>query len=178
MKDNANSRIILFNTSNSNIGTITDDQEYREKISDLLYKKYSIDIKNIPVYYVWDRDAESNSQETVRDLLTKLNSPYDNDVYENGLLLLSYPAIEAFTISLFKKNVDFLHNRSAKQFVTEEECKIKRINRNMLKKAVADYDIKCRLLEVEADFTVSEFGKINRDIFEKEEMIYGTEKEY
>ena len=98
MKDNENQKIIIINTKNSNIGSIVDDNQYRNELYIMLYEKYNLDIKNIPVYYIWDRDNKSNKSDIVRNLLLKLNNPYINDEFENGLLLLSYPAIESYTI--------------------------------------------------------------------------------
>lgn len=116
MSGNENSRIIVVNTSNSNIGTLEDDKEYRNELYKLLYNKYYLDIKNVPVYYIWDRDRESNPLDKTRDLLLKLANPYENENYENGLLLLSYPCCEAYTISTFEKNINYLKS-NIKEYV-------------------------------------------------------------
>ena len=52
MKGNENTKIIVINTKNSNIGSIEDDDNYRNELYKLLYEKYEIDIKNIRIYFL------------------------------------------------------------------------------------------------------------------------------
>ncbi|MDO4987175.1 MAG: hypothetical protein Q4E46_02580, partial [Candidatus Saccharibacteria bacterium] len=104
-KANSRSRFVLINTENSPITTIGKHDDYRNNIYKTLVTVYNVDLTNSPVYYIWDRDRESNNKTVVYSLLQKLYNPYGDDKfnYENGLLLLSYPALEAYKISCFSK---------------------------------------------------------------------------
>ncbi len=136
-KGNENSRIIVVNTSNSNIGSIK-EEKYRDDLYILLYEKYGLDIKNVPVYYIWDRDCDSNDEDCTKSLLVKMQNPYENDDYMSGLLLLSYPCSEAYTISCFDKNKEFLDVKP-KVFVKDKGLAISDIEKNNLLKATCAY---------------------------------------
>lgn len=182
MRGNENSKIIIINTSNSNIGSIKDDDEYRNELYKLLYEKYGVDIKNVPVYYIWDRDQESNPQKISKELLTKLSNPYENDNYENGLLLLSYPCCEAYTITNFEKNKKYLDN-DIKDYVKENGYKLKLINRYKLQFAVLEMMKSLDHLNVkyggnESYFNVDNMKNINLDAFDREEEIFLKKGKY
>jgi len=70
-KGNFNSKIIVFNTSSSNINSIEDDS-YRNDIFKILYEKYNVDIKNVPMYFIWDRDRESNDYKKTKNLISRM----------------------------------------------------------------------------------------------------------
>lgn len=102
-KNNKNSTIIVANTSNSNIKTIMEDKNYKDKLYNLLKKEYNRSLKNVPIYILWDRDADSNTSDVVLKALNTFTSSLDNDYDMNGLLLLSYPCVESFELSNFIK---------------------------------------------------------------------------
>ena len=51
-KNNKNSTIIVANTSNSNIKTIMEDKNYKDKLYNLLKKEYNRSLKNVPIYFM------------------------------------------------------------------------------------------------------------------------------
>ena len=53
-------------------------------------------MSNAAVYYVFDRDNESNLYCEVESLSSILVNSRDNGVESNGLLLISYPCIESY----------------------------------------------------------------------------------
>ena len=98
-KTNKNSTVIVANTSNSNIKSILNDEEYKDKLYTLLANDYHKSLKNTPIYILWDRDRDSNDKAFVKKSLEKFSNSLDNDNYEmNGILLLSYPCIEIYEI--------------------------------------------------------------------------------
>lgn len=105
-KDNPLSRVIVINTEESNIKFINKDNEYLNKLFEELIDSYNLNIDNASIYYIFDRDADSNTDsEFIENLLYKLkNSKENDDYYMQGILLLSYPAIESFTLSNFDNN--------------------------------------------------------------------------
>lgn len=176
MIGNENQRIIVINTKNSNIGSITDDEEYRNELYKLLYEKYGLDIKNIPVYYIWDRDNKSNKEKIVKELVQKLNNPYNNEEFENGLLLLSYPCIEAYTISCFEKNKSTIDN-NIKEYVKNNNYKINLIDKYKIQRAVLEMIKQLEKLEI-YDFDIDNIKDINMKTLENEEKYYEDNSKY
>lgn len=52
----------MANTNSSNIKSILEDKNYKDKLYDLLKIDYERSLKNIPIYIIWDRDYESNEE--------------------------------------------------------------------------------------------------------------------
>lgn len=103
---NANdSTVIIANTSNSSIKSILEDKEYKEQLYKLLKSEYNKSLKNIPIYILWDRDNRSNDKNIVLENIKVFKSALDNDYDMNGLLLISYPCIESYELSNFKKRL-------------------------------------------------------------------------
>lgn len=50
--------VLVINTKNSNIGTVISDENYKKQLKELLKKEYNKNLKNVPIYIVWDRDKE------------------------------------------------------------------------------------------------------------------------
>lgn len=174
MKGNEDSRIIVVNTKNSNIGSIVDDT-YRNELYKLLYEKYGLDIKNVPVYYIWDRDHGSNKDGVVLSLLNELTNAYQNKNYENGLLLLSYPCSESYTISNFEKNKVII-NENIKEYVKNNNYNLDKIDKHKVQKAVLE--MFNALDKMNVDFNIDNMKKTNIDAFIFEEKYYQTNNTY
>ena len=78
------------------------DDNYLDEMYKILYEDYGIDVKNIRVYFVWDRDPDSNDYDSTKKLISTFGNSMDNGINMNGLLLLSYPAIEALQFIILK----------------------------------------------------------------------------
>lgn len=175
MKGNEDSKIIIVNTINSNIGTISDDEVYRNELYILLYEKYGLDIKNVPVYYIWDRDQESNKGKVVLSLLNKLSNAYENENYENGLLLLSYPCCESYTISNFEKNIKTVEG-SIKDYTRKNGYSLNRIDKYKIQRAVLEM---CKALDgMNIIFDIDNMKKTNVDAFNFEENYFKKNNTY
>lgn len=97
--DDPYSKVTVINTEESNIRFIAKDNEFLNNMFQILIEDYHLDIDNAAIYYLFDRDPESNTDEGfVRQMLSSLSSARDNnvDMTRQGLLLLSYPCIESF----------------------------------------------------------------------------------
>lgn len=94
---NPNSRVFVISSESSNIKSAgLEGRKYLDSVYNSLYKDYALDISNAAVYYIFDRDNESNMYTTTEQLTQILRNSRDNDTESNGLLLLSYPCIEAY----------------------------------------------------------------------------------
>ena len=143
----------------------------------MAYKRYGIDLKNCPLYFVWDRDHDSNNEKIVKKLLNELQNPYENPNYESGILLLSYPCVESYTISCFEKGKEFVR-KDIKEYVNKDkQYKLVNLNKHKLLHSTIDMINKIGKLGIK-NFDIDNFGKINRQIFDKEEEILKSKKEY
>lgn len=102
-KKNSHNVVAVINTETSNIKSIKDENGFLDNIYEELIQKYNFDLKNSAIYYLFDRDVLSNTDtELIKELLNMLQNSRENENYLlGGLLLLSYPSIEAFDISNF-----------------------------------------------------------------------------
>ncbi len=178
MKGNENSRVIVINAKNSNLSSIKKDENYLNEIYKKLYLEYGIDVKNINIYFVWDRDKNSNPKEVTKDLLSRLGNSIENKNGEmNGLLLLSYPCIEAFTISNFDEKTIFLKEKNLKKYVENYNYTINKIDRYTLLKATAMMN-KVLLKFGINEYDLDDFSKISLEIFNKQEELLFNKKYY
>lgn len=179
-KTNNRSSVIIANTSNSNIKSILEEKDYKEKLYELLKKEYNKSLKNVPIYILWDRDQDSNKGEVVNKALTTFGSAMDNDYEMNGLLLISYPCIESFELSNFDKQLwkrKFNTSIDAKTAnkklipnitnITESTLllAVENMHRVMYKYGIRNYD-------------TSNFKKENLKIFKEESKEYSKSKTF
>lgn len=174
--------VIVANTSNSNIDSVINDEEYKNKLKKLLWEDYHKNLKNTPVYIVWDRDKYYEDDEIYKkkykEAINTFYSAYDNEYEMNGLLILSYPCVESYIISNFKRKSyeDF--------FISSKQCKHKL---NEMKLDLSDITKKSLLLAAEnmhrgmQEFGIMEYDPsnlktVNTNIFRKEEEIYKDNK--
>lgn len=137
---------------------------YLNEIYKKLYLEYGIDVKNINIYFIWDRDKNSNPKEVTKDLLSRLGNSIENKNGEmNGLLLLSYPCIEAFIISNFGEKTIFLKEKNLKKYVENYNYTINKIDRYTLLKATAMMN-KVLLKFGINEYDLDDFSKISLEI--------------
>lgn len=177
MKENENSKFIIINTKNSNIGTIEDDEDYRNEVYKMAYEKYEIDLKNCPLYFVWDRDHASNNHKIVRKLLKELQNPYENSNYESGLLLLSYPCVEAYTISCFEKKKEYIDKNIKEYVIKDKKYWLTNLDKHKIQYATLDMINKIYKLGIR-EFDIDNIGQINEQLFDKEEKIFESKNKY
>ena len=175
---NPNSTIIIANTNNSSLSSIIDEEEYKDKLFNLLREDYHKSLNNIPIYILWDRDRETNSPETVENALSIYGNARDNGIEMNGLLLLSYPCVESYEMSNFiKQEYNNVYNTSdeCKKTFHESKFSIKKIRDLFLLLAVENMNRGIRsfnILEYNTDF----FKETNLKIFNKQEELFKNEK--
>lgn len=178
MNGNENSRVIVINAKNSNISTIKKDKDYLNEIYKTLYLDYNIDIKNMNVYFVWDRDQASNLKNITKELLEKLGSSTNNPNGEmNGMLLLSYPSVEAYIISAFDNKTVIVKNTDLKRYIKENGYKISKINKYSLLNATVKMNKALLELGINS-YDIDNFSSTSLKIFNKQESIYNTKKYY
>lgn len=72
----------MINTEESNIKFIAKDNEYLNNLFIELITEYDFDVDNAAIYYVFDRDDHSNTDnEFIKSLMSSLVNSRDNPDY-------------------------------------------------------------------------------------------------
>lgn len=109
------SRVYIVPSKHSAIKKINETMDYFENVFSYLATNYELDVTNNAVYFLYDRDRKSNRPTPVEKAINHFQNARDNDEYDmNGLLLLSYPSIEAFYCNINKDDEKFSCGDDAK----------------------------------------------------------------
>lgn len=137
------SRVILFNTPSNNVNSLENVEEFAQYMHEMSIE-FNIDFVNDSTYIVFDRDHKNNRKGTVQKLLKEYNSSQgDNTDGQNGLLLINYPSVESFVMSLFE---DDTHKHNSCELGTQNKAllsaknyEIKNANDNSLLHATKEF---------------------------------------
>lgn len=177
-KDDKYSTVFIVPMKYSAINKIKDSQDYLDYIYGQL-KKYGLDKDEMFRFFIYDRDRKSNKARDIKVLINLLKNPLDNDDEMNGLLLISYPSIEAFILNskndetMFKLGAEikkYLIN-SKYSYVVSENSLINAV----IKMAEIIYSFTGKNL---ATYMPEDSSNINRTIFDKEEENYNKYAKY
>ncbi len=172
-KDNKNT-VIVANTANSNIKTITFDNEYKDKLYQVLKSEYHKNLKNTNIYIIWDRDKTLSDEENYLSAINTFYSSLDNDYDMNGLLLLSYPCHESYILANFKKKLyqeKFKSSLECKKEFKESRFAIKDINEKTLLLAVENMHRSLLKYNINK-YDPSNLKTVNNKIYKKEEESF------
>lgn len=168
--------VAVVNTKTSNIASIN-EEEYLDAIFEELIEQHNFDVDNASIYYLFDRDPESNVDvELIDRLINKLKNSRENDEnMRGGMLILSYPAVEAYEISNFIDNSFELEARlgsELKKYINKNAKKISmnKINRDSIIHAGGEMltYLKKRGIIIDLD----DFSETNREVFMDEEQYF------
>ncbi|MBQ9114378.1 MAG: hypothetical protein IJY07_00415 [Clostridia bacterium] len=177
-KSDINSRVFLISAKNSNIKHIDSEtgKQYLDKVYKTLFEKYNIDLTNSATFYIFDRDPKSNEKARCEQLISILKNSRDNGIEGNGILLLSYPCVEAYIKSCIDNTINesIDSSRKMKVAVSSGEYQYDKI-------AIKEVEFACMNML----FTLSnisgkewdercldDFAEISQMVFEKEENFY------
>lgn len=175
------SRIAVVSARSSNVKSVGDGN-FLETILEELAFQYHFDIDNSAIFYIFDRDPQSNKNANlIKKYLTQLKNPYDNDSERGGLFLLSYPALESYIVSSFGDDtykMEYRLGKEIKNFIGNSGgvFEINKMNTNTILKATTEmqkYFTTYNIL-----FDVYEFADANRQVFEKQEQFYQENNKY
>ena len=178
------SQIFIVNTENSNISSIKRGTDYLNAVFNELYEKYKLDLHNAATYYIFDRDPKSNNNpELIENLTTELTNARDNDTELGGLLLLSYPSLEAYLLSALvhkEDRVPFEQGEKMKEYLTRNKLYQENIKEPNVLQAADDMLAELYSLSgIEFEIgMLDDFGEYNLSIFKSEEHEFETNKAY
>lgn len=172
-KDDPDSKIFVINAQESNIRFIERDDGFLDNLFKELIEKYDFDIDNAAIFYIYDRDDRSNTDNAfIENLLSKLGNSRDNPDYgRQGLLLLSYPSIESFTLSCYHDNVigmEFDTGQRLKTFLGEHNINNQRLDENALKHATVEMLTALGLIN-DCTYDLDDFSECNLEVYHYEE---------
>jgi hypothetical protein len=182
-RKNPNSVVFAVNGKQSNLASIRTGRDYLDTVFRKLYEEYNVDVTRSAVYYLFDRDAKSNKSGVTEDLIDCLRSSRDNNEESNGLLLLSYPAIEAYILECFSNSTAELKIATAQKAKTElgslgyqqnkiGEKELLNAAENML---TGIQRLSGKRLELNE---LDDFGSKNKELFTAEESLYSARGYY
>lgn len=173
--------IAVFCTEESDIKSII-NQQHIDNVIQVLVQEYSFDIRNSCVFYLFDRDPKSNTDNTgIRQLVQSLSNPYENADFEyGGLMLLSYPCVESYKISNFVNDtysLTFAIGADVKtDFGTNPDIQDNKINENTVLKAATEMLIWYEKNGLNLDYENIDYKII--DGFDKQEDFFNDHKKY
>lgn len=181
-KENFTSQVFVINAEESNIKYIDKDNKFLDRVFVELIENYDFDVDNAAIYYLFDRDNQSNSDlELIKNLLSTLVNARDNNGFERqGMLLLSYPSIEAFTLSNFAENSferKYKIGAKLKQDLHDNNYNQSHISESTLLKAAEELLKALDKIDV-GELNLDQFGESNKRIFDFEEMEFSKESLY
>lgn len=168
--------VAVVNTKTSNISSVN-DEEFLDKVFEELIEQYDFDLDNSAIYYLFDRDPESNVDlQLITDLIRKLKNSRENDnSIRGGMLILSYPSVEAYEISNFVDESFQLEARLGKELKEYINRNAKMISINKIDEESilhAQAEMGKFLEEREILIDLDDFSGTNEAVFVEEEQNY------
>ena len=181
-KKNATSQVFVINAEESNIKNIEKDNQFLNNLFAELIENYDFDIDNAAIYYLFDRDNKSNTDKNfIENMVSVLVNARDNEGYDRqGMLLLSYPSIESFTVSNFAErcfDLSFDTGNDVKQYAHEMNYNHQKISENTILFAVRELMRALERVELK-EFDIDLFGNTNKKVFDYEEKEYRKTQKY
>ncbi|MFV0441160.1 MAG: hypothetical protein ACK5LV_07690 [Lachnospirales bacterium] len=176
-KNDKNSIIYVFNSKNSNISSISDENYLENQVEGFIRKKYDSDfaIEYAAVYYLFDRDYKSNDKRNVENLIDKYTNARDFNDYDNrqGLLLLSYPAIEAYFLECLQKDYSRFHfdlGKDMKFFVSKRKKNVHKLNHDNVLKGFTNTVKMIKRMKVKK-IDLDDFKHTNKTVYDYQEKF-------
>ncbi len=178
------SQVFVVNAAESNISYIADGNEYLDNLFRMLINDQGIDFENAAIFYIWDRDRNSNvNTDVIKKLLSTLRNPRDSIDYERqGLLLLSYPSIEAYTASNFISETysqEAATGKELKTILNDNKILQQNISEDSIQMATKELLKALKFFDIEfKEEMLDDMSDANLTVFSKEEEIYNQTDTY
>jgi hypothetical protein len=181
-KENPYSQVFVVNAEESNIRKIERDNQFLNNLFAELIENYDFDLDNAAIYYIFDRDNKSNTDDSfIEEMINVLGNARDNSGYDRqGMLLLSYPAIESFTVSNFVENSFHLYydtGHDVKVFTSERNINHQKISEDTLERATKEMLLALKSMDINS-IDLDDFSEDNKRIFDFEESEYSKNHTY
>lgn len=181
-KNDSHSMVAVVNTKESNISDITENEDYLDEVFDMLRERYRFPVDKSAIYYLFDRDPKSNTDlDKIENYIKTLKNPYENaNAMKAGQLLLSYPSIEGYTISCFRKKSFLICKnlgRNVKEYIAENtDIQLNKISKETMLNAALEFIEYLKLEDIEWD--IDDFEQASFEIFKRQDERYLKNKEF
>lgn len=178
----SHSVVAVINTKTSNINSIN-EREYLDEIFSELIERYDFDVNNAAIYYLFDRDPKSNvDSKLILNLIRTLKNSRENE--ENmmgGMLILSYPSIEAYEVSNFKDMSYKLFEKlgeNVKEYINDNanQISMNKISEESVVHAGLELEKYMEEAGIIPDF--DDFSETNEKVFQEEEKCFKNKEAY
>ncbi|MBP5217178.1 MAG: hypothetical protein J6038_05025 [Bacilli bacterium] len=162
------SQVYVAPMPSSAIKHIPGDEEFLDRVYGTL-RQYGLEKDEAAVYYLYDRDPQSNKAEAVKEKIRLLKNPLDNGIELPGALLLSYPCLQAFYCQANDIEISFSKSKEAKKFANKNN--LKSLDESKLCAAGSNMLSTLELLRKKA-FSIdelSDYSRMNEEVFDAEE---------
>ncbi|HEU4962819.1 MAG TPA: hypothetical protein VFV52_03030 [Bacilli bacterium] len=181
-KEKIASSVFVINTEESALQFVDDENEYLNRLFGRLIDDYRFPVDRAAIYYIFDRDVNSNTnRELIRGLLDQLTHARDtNGFSRQGLLLLSYPAIESFVASHFIKDtieLTYETGKDVKSYLEQEKINQSKISEQTLVQAVEEM-LKSFAYFGAEEYDLDRFAPTNLSIFDEQEQHHEQHQTY
>lgn len=173
------SKVFIINAPTNDIVSIKNNIDFENYIYKELNKLPILTIANNQTYIVFDRDPKNNKYGVVKKLISKYKDSLTNDETINGLLLLSYPALESFLISLKEKNsfnLKMKFGKDLKEYIKLKGYSIENLDDDKITNAynnLLNFLVKKEIINEDSE--IYNFNKIGLSILELEQELYKLE---
>lgn len=175
------SRIYIINARNSELIHIKPNDSYIEDLLGNLIENYNLSLDNAAIYYIYDRDPLNNlDNKLIRDLFQCYTNARDNGIERQGMLLLSYPAFESFTVSNFHDSTYLLEYQlglDVKRFCNTQLYNQNNIDEFSLLHATNELMIAIDKLGLEG-YDLDDLSMFNSSLFNYQECKYNSSLKY
>lgn len=172
------SKVAIVVSDKPQISGVTSFNDYLQESYKRLVDN-GLDVNDSAIYFIFDRDRENNSQEILEDAIQKLTNSRDNPGFEmNGLLILSYPCIEALYLNVNNDDGKFGNGKLIKSYTGENKYKKTLTEQNIINAANKMLNI---INQLNIDFSIDDlddFSVKNQKILDEEEKTYKEDEVY
>ena len=165
------SKVFVVSMPSSAIKNIPGEEAFLDTVYQQL-KEYGLNRHEAFVYYLFDRDRQSNKREAVESKISLLRNPLDNGMELPGALLLSYPCVQAYYCQAHDDPEEFANSQEAKAYANANSYK--RLTQENL--CLAAGNMETTLSKIRGKdlvlYELEDYGQINQEVYRYEESYW------
>ena len=176
---NPSSRIVGINFKGNHLFNI--NSEERHELFFRIYDELGIKPENSPIYFIYDRDVKSYGIDEVRTYVERYRDPYGTDEGNQGQLILSYPAVESYTVSCFRDKtheIAYELGKDLKTYAAQNSYTIQMLrNEGHIIHAATEMESALSLYGIDA-YNLDSLGQTLLELYDREQQVYLTTQKF
>lgn len=176
---NPHSRVVGVNFNGNHLFSINPEEKHQ--LFYRIYTELGIKPENTPIYFIYDRDVKSYELDEVRTYIEKYQDPYGTESGDQGQLLLSYPALESYTVSCFREETHQLFyalGRDLKRYAAQNSYTIQMLrSEEQLLHSVLEMDSALSVYGIN-DYILDNLGKTLLELYDGEQQMYLSSQKF